>query len=683
MNKRMRHLFLAVVCLSLPFFTRAQSPVWRDTLPQALKIERRNAVIEVGKVKTDITTLQRVISPLGEGDAIKYIQTLPGVSTGAEGSSAFFVRGGNMGNNLMTLDGVPLYGLSHLLGLTSAIPSEAIRSMEFQVGGFDGSRRGLLSSHIQLQSIDPGASQAKINAFASNFLVGAGADIPLSDKTGLVVAGRISPLQLEYKAVKNLLPQDLALQDFGAGVFDLYSKLNWTIKPGMRLSAWVFSSRDNYRFQTTEANRQSLGWSNVVGAVQYHAEHGSPWVSDASLSFNSYENQQQLEVLSGNNTTSSLKMKSQLQELTLEGKWARPVGDRFTATVGAQGVLSVFNPGASSIDGVYVNQRSVPWTTTFWAQGDWKETDRYRMMVALRGNLFHSDKQFFFRPELSFLAEARLSSWLAINITADRLVQFYHTLEGIPLGWSTDLMVPADAATPPETAWQGYLGLRGHSGPHSLSVGAYYKQMQNLVYYTEAAAIFSGARSGWKDNIEVGKGRSYGMELFYDYSGERLYGKISYTLSKTTREFSALNDGLPFPAKYDRPHILNTDWEWILSRMEGRLRGINAAFTLQSGHCESVKAFSYPTVMPYGEQFYLPYYGKQPNNYRMPAYIRMDIGYSASWHSKHAEHNLVLGIYNVLNRHNPFMITYDKNKGTWMDISLFPILPNFSYRVSF
>lgn len=305
MNKRMRHLFLALVCLSLPLFAKAQSP-WRDTLPQALKIERRNTVIEVGKIKTDITTVRRVISPLGEGDAIKYIQTLPGVSTGAEGSSAFFVRGGNMGNNLLTLDGVPIYGLSHLLGLTSSIPSEAIQTMEFQLGGFDGSRRGLLSSHVRLQSVDPGTSQTKINAFASNFLVGAGADIPLSENTGLLVAGQISPLPLEYQAVKGLLPQNLSLQDFGAGVFDLYGKLNWTMKPGRRLTAWLFGSRDSYRFHTTEANRQRLGWSNVVGAVQYHAERSDSWVSDASFSFNAFENQQQLEALVSQDATSSL-----------------------------------------------------------------------------------------------------------------------------------------------------------------------------------------------------------------------------------------------------------------------------------------------------------------------------------------------------------------------------------------
>lgn len=119
-----KHSFLGIILLlmALPQSLQAQTTEWRDTLRPALKVDNRGVQVETGAIKADINTVRQVVSPLGEGDAIKLIQTLPGVSTGAEGSSAIFVRGGNMGNNLMTLDGVPVYGISHLLGLTSAIP---------------------------------------------------------------------------------------------------------------------------------------------------------------------------------------------------------------------------------------------------------------------------------------------------------------------------------------------------------------------------------------------------------------------------------------------------------------------------------------------------------------------------------------------------------------------------------
>lgn len=678
-----KHSFLGIILLlmALPQSLQAQTTEWRDTLRPALKIDNRGVRVETGAIKADINTVRQVVSPLGEGDAIKLIQTLPGVSTGAEGSSAIFVRGGNMGNNLMTLDGVPVYGISHLLGLTSAIPSDVVRDMDFQVGGFEGDRSNLLASHIRLRSVTPAVSQAKVHAFASNFLLGAGADIPLGDKAGLVMAGRLSPLQLEYKALKGLLSKNInTLKDFGAGIYDFYGKFYWNIAPERQLTAWAFGSWDHYRFDTGDGTSQGLGWTNLIGAVQYHARTGA-WTQDASLSFNYYENGQEL---SSGKDKSSLKMKSQLKELTLEGKWMYPASRHLTASFGAQGKVAIFNPGASSIDNVYVNQRSVPWTGTIWGQMDWKEEGRYKIMGSLRGNLFHSDGQFFFRPEVSLLAEANLSEWLVASFTADRLVQFYHTLEGVPLGWSMDLLIPADASTPPETAWQAFAGLRGNLGAHHFSAGGYYKQMRNLVYYTEAAAIFSAARLGWKDNIDVGRGVSFGMELLYEFTSEKFYAKAAYTLSKTTRVFPTQNDGFPFPAKFDRPHILNMNAEWTLARKEHVRHAVNAAFTLQSGHCESVKSFSYPSLMPYDDEPEdLPYYGNKPNNYRMPTYIRLDIGYNFTWAKGRWEHNLLLGIYNVLNRHNPFMLTYDQEQKTWMEVSLFPILPNFSYRLAF
>ena len=97
----------------------AQEQERHDTLTAAIKTDSR-----------------RVISPLGEGDPIRWAQGLPGVSTGADGTTAFYVRGGNMGNNLITLDGVPVYGYSHLLGLTTIIPQDVMSETSLLKGGF-------------------------------------------------------------------------------------------------------------------------------------------------------------------------------------------------------------------------------------------------------------------------------------------------------------------------------------------------------------------------------------------------------------------------------------------------------------------------------------------------------------------------------------------------------------------
>ena len=80
------------------------------TLPAVMKTELRHEKLRINKLETNVTGLRSVISPLGEGDPFKWVQSLPGVTTGADGTIALYVRGSNMGNNLFSLDGVPVYG---------------------------------------------------------------------------------------------------------------------------------------------------------------------------------------------------------------------------------------------------------------------------------------------------------------------------------------------------------------------------------------------------------------------------------------------------------------------------------------------------------------------------------------------------------------------------------------------
>lgn len=118
----MKRLIISLVLLSFAVFLGAQPGYhddvsWRDTLPPAIKIDKRWLERELGMVRSDMKDIRAVVAPLGEGDPVKWAQSLPGVAAGADLSSAMYVRGGNMGNNLVTLDGVPVYGYSHLLGI--------------------------------------------------------------------------------------------------------------------------------------------------------------------------------------------------------------------------------------------------------------------------------------------------------------------------------------------------------------------------------------------------------------------------------------------------------------------------------------------------------------------------------------------------------------------------------------
>lgn len=222
--------------------------------------------------------------------------------------------------------------------------------------------------------------------------------------------------------------------------------------------------------------------------------------------------------------------------------------------------------------------------------------------------------------------------------------------------------------------------------------------MNNVIEYKEGAS-FLNVDKDWENKVAVGKGWSYGMEFFLQKKSGRTTGWLGYTLSWTNRQFNEgayenrLNFGEVFPYKYDRRHDLSfTLMHKITPRMEISgtwVYGTGNAVTLPVGNFAGLQENLNPEPSPnryYGN--YLPEvrnYSKR-NEYRMPAYHRMDVGISFIKPKKWGERRWVLGFYNGYSRQNPFYLdvsTDKKGNKQFKQISLFPIIPSISYNFSF
>jgi hypothetical protein len=170
----------------------------------------------------------------------------------------------------------------------------------------------------------------------------------------------------------------------------------------------------------------------------------------------------------------------------------------------------------------------------------------------------------------------------------------------------------------------------------------------------------------------------------------RLRGWMAYTLSWTDRQFDNVNQGNPFPFKYDRRHNFSLAMIYKLSPS----LSFSANYSLSSG-----LAFSLP-VQKYDFQFdrfqnipvtALVYKGK--NQYRLPAYHRLDIGFNANFKTARLEHQIKAGIYNIYNRNNP--LYYDlrtslvadgeslREVKEFVQVRMIPFMPSLSYGISF
>ena len=660
---------LTLITLALALSARAQVTTWQDTLQAAVKTGHRHIETGIGHLQTNIAGIQGTVSPMGEGDPIHWAQSLPGVSTGADGTTSMYVRGGASGNNLFSLDGIPVYGYSHILGLTTIVPTEVIDSAELDKGGFDGRENNFTSAHLQIITKQP-ANNLKAHVALNNFLMSTHVEGPIGNNLSYIVSARISPLTWEYQAFRYALPDILnGLNHFSADVGDVYGKLHWQLNNRNTITASILGSMDRYGFDTSDASHEMMGWHNWVGQLRYRGESNQmTWeVTGSANHFGSSQEQNKVY----RDVVNDLSLRSSLTEYMLTGITQIRLNKGLAISGGLDLRIADFAPGQLNETSNCTNIL----LASLWAQMDYMPAERLAMKTAIRAHHYRNfiNAEGRFDPEGSLSFHYKLTPWLSLELTGDRMIQYYHTLEGLPLGWSLDMMVPSGEKVVPEVSLQGNVGMITSFGNHSVSLGGYFKQMDHLVYYKYAQTLFSGALNSWEDHVDIGKGTAYGAELLYEYQGYGWYARCTYTLSRTTRHgFAETNNGKPFHARFDRAHILNAIAQW---------KGVTVALILQSGHWENSAAETYLLHTP--DIAWKAEYYSGINNYHMPTVFRMDLSYQFKFQTGPVNHMVNLGVCNVTNHFNPFMLYFDARSESWKEIALLPILPNFNWKITF
>ena len=696
--KNFGRLFKTLLAVAMLFISGAavyaQEPQGMVDSLNASKITARrpfgSSIREVSSKK-----IRSVVSPLGTGDVIKFVQTLPGVSFGMEGTSAFYVRGGNNGNNLISLDGVTIYGTSHLMGLLALIPDEIIAKNEFIVGGFDAWDGNLLSSHIKMTSHgikDGGFGSIVVSNMNESLMF----SLPAGKHFYFLGAARVSPAQYEYNVIaKDIISDKLNLPNkIKAQVYDYYGKASYIPYNRLTFNFSYLSSYDAYNWDTRdESSHDEMGWQNKIFIAD------ADWTPIDKLNLylsysDNYFHSDQLQKRSVNEKNSTLMhMFSGISEKKTQVRISFEPSETIKIVAGADFKKASFTPAA------FAARKRAPWltdtlkarTSIYYAQAEIGNPDEACIKLASRFNLYKGHDGITKKvPEFRVKGNLAVSEHLGIELTYDRLAQFYHTLEGVPTGFSIDLIVPSRDSLSYEKADQFYAGIvsRGEL-PVNFSIGAFWKKMSGLVFFEKADKFFTTSAMEWEENLLIGDGSSRGLEVSLDGNYKKFSGRLAYTLSKTDRTFDKLNEGKPFPFKFDRRHILSLSGKYLIKDNERVTHALNGLFTYTSGHKESLRAGTYPVwADPYdffkwkGQNFDLDYF-THPNNYTMKPYIRLDISYSLTLKRKSVDHEFVLGIYNVFNRHNPYALTWDMESERWMKISIFPIMPSICYRMTF
>lgn len=516
-----------------------------------------------------------------------------------------------------------------------------------------------------------------------------------------------------------MIVKDKGGDQYRADVWDISAVLNYRPSKYHTLEAFFFTTNDYLKVKYS-SNSLAQNWKTLIGKVAWKANLGDKWRLNASGYYDSaYSSQVTAEYRSdiqGNpDMTSELGVSSGLDEYSLRTKAVYHPRKDLTIDFGTSWQSQRFTPGNKK----YVTQdgsekRSpAPSGNEVSLKDDLiglfcdVEYSPLRMLflkLGYRHILQKSDLGTAQGYDLHALTDISLGNHLGIEMTYDRMTQSYHTMEGLPTGWSMNIMVPASLDWPAEITDQYYGGLYFRTISDAIrlnvSLGGYYRDMSNLVTYVNGINAFGLESERWEEETDIGKGRSYGAELSLRLDSEKSHTTIAYTHSKTDRRFPKLNSGESFPFKFDRRHILNLQSQYTFSKKStkgGSLlhHSLNVVLAYSSGNRATIPVGYYKGMMPpywsqmesgiiFGDQFYNQIYDRQlmsaRNGYLLKDYFRVDLGYILKFEGRKVTNEFALTLFNVFNRHNPY--TYFRENGQWKQLSLVPIMPSIRWSIS-
>jgi len=680
----------------------------------AAESERIQEVTRMSSISVPLEQIKNLPALLGEVDVLKTLQLLPGVQSGNEGTSGLYVRGGGPDQNLILLDGVPVYNASHLFGFFSVFNADAINHVELIKGGFPARYGGRLSSVIDISMKE--GNMKEFHGEGSVGLVASKLTLEgpiVNDKTSFIVSGRRTYIDLLARPI--IRAQTEGDETVGYYFYDLNAKLNHRFSNRDRLYLSAYSGDDRFytRYRGEYENQvgvplenedeAGLNWGNLTSALRWNHTYNPKLFSNLTLTysryrfniFQEYRNEdydaEEQEIIVDQGLSRYL---SGIEDLGAKIDYDFIPSPRHSIRFGAGAIHHTFSPGAlnlqfendfmqETLDTLLGSQETRAVELSAYAEDDFEINDRLKVNAGLHLSAFLVDDKNYVSLQPRIAVRYLVNDDLSVKASYVEMAQFIHLLTNSGIGLPTDLWVPATEQIRPQRAFQAALGLaKSWKGQYEVSLEGYYKEMYNLIEYKEGAS-FIDVNQDWQTKVAVGDGRSYGAELLVQKKKGRTTGWLGYTLSWTNRQFDELNFGRRFPYKYDRRHDLGLavvhEWKENIDLSASWVYGTGNAISLPTAVYRSAESDSF-----FQENVY--HYGDR-NSYRMRAFHRLDASISFKKQKRWGERTWVLGVYNAYSRRNPFYIYlyegFNQEPSSFRQVSLFPIIPSFSYRFKF
>lgn len=651
---------------------------------------------------------------MGEPDILKAITLLPGIKSGGEASTGFYVRGGGPDQNLILMDEAVVYNPSHLFGFVSVFNTDAVKNVDIIKGGMPANYGGRLSSILNITMREGNNQNYEVNGGIGLISSRLTVEGPIQKgKSSFMISGRRSYIDAVAKAI---VPE--RIQGNGYYFYDLNIKANLILSEKDRLFVSGYFGRDIFNF-TSPINKDvkfNFGWGNSTSTIRWNRIINPKLFLNTSLIYNRYDLFNNFSFANG-----GFKVQSNLEDINLKTDFSWFPRSNHQVKFGANYIYHTFQPGIAtgSFGSTNITQtirKQYAHEGAIYLMDEWQINQRLIVNGGLRGVFFNLVGPYVydeFDPETAIPSgnqtkysngqsiafyprlEPRLAATYVINENSSikasytQTYQFLHLATTSGAQFPVDLWVPSSRLIKPQEAYQTALGYfrNFNQNEYETSAEVYYKPMLNQIEFKPGSTLFFN--QNLENEMVFGEGLSYGLELFIRKKTGRLNGWIGYTWSRTTRQFDELNNGKAYFFRYDRTH----DMSLLLSYMINKKWNVNLVFVYGTGQAVTLPPGRYAYRIGFDQTTGRPdfavidYYDKI-NDYRLPAYHRADISFNYNHKkTKNWESSWNFSIYNVYNRANPYFIYFlpdiERAEVKAFMVYLFPILPSIQWNFKF
>ena len=645
----------------------------------------------------NMNEINKIPVVFAEQDILKTIQFLPGIKSARENGAGFNVRGGSPDQNLILLDGVPVYNVNHLFGFFSTFNSDAIKNVSLYKGGIPARYGGRLSSVLDI-SMKEGSMKKAHGVFSiSPISARMTYEAPIKKDT----ASFIISLRRTMLDIPMVLYQTLAGQDnkYGYYFYDFNAKTNWIINPKNRLYLSIYSGKDN-QFNNGDSegikSRFRYNWGNITSVLRWNHQISPKMFSNVSAYYSHYELKNLGSSDDGENKV-LFQANSDIQDFCIKSDFDWYISSENTIRFGVKSSKKIFAPNIIQMrdkeNDVTLNENQKNNSLNF--EGFIENNFQYKNLnlnLGFRGVLFNTGEKTYKYIEPRTAIKYNISDNFSTNLSYTKMSQFIHLLSNSSLGMPADLWVASTDDVKPQKSQQVSLGFEKQYMNFSFGIESYYKWMKDVIRFEEGAVFLNTQDTEWPENISVGEGKAYGVEAIAKKEKGDLTGYASYTLAWSKRKFDDVIPNLWFPHKHDRRHDISILGKYNIFQNEHREKSFSFGFTLQSGNKISMPDMEYEGIFLPGANEStkgVPEWQKAkqsyifPNNFAMPLFHHLDLGYTSSRFLKSGKSlTWSYSVYNVYSRMNPWYY-YKNRQGQLKQVSIFPIIPSVGFKYTF